>query len=180
MFHQLIDLEVRRFVDISNFDTRGRNFKIKRLSVNNNCNEFSNRSAHVWNSLLDAVVNCKSLSLFKYKLKSSNINIVHVYPLVIYFQCNCFIAYTICAAFHSSVDYSQLRLVLVTFSYYLHTVIRTFTVYFNQILFSHTVSVCWRDANIHAIRDCLLILYIFYFVLSINVQYCNLMCEINK
>ena len=36
--------------------------------------EFSNRSVNVWNSLPDAVVNCNSLSLFKYKLKSCNID----------------------------------------------------------------------------------------------------------
>ena len=55
--HQLIDLEVDIFFDISNSNTRGHNFKIKRFSVNNNGNEFSNRSVNVWNSLPDAGVN---------------------------------------------------------------------------------------------------------------------------
>ena len=74
IFPQLIDLEVHTFFDISNSNTRGHNFQIKRLSVNNNGNEFSNRSVNVWNSLPDAVVNCNSLSQFKYKLKSCNID----------------------------------------------------------------------------------------------------------
>ena len=34
------------------------------------------------------------------------------------------------------------------FSAYLHTVLMVFIVYSNWILFWHTVSVCWRDANI--------------------------------
>ena len=54
--HQLIDLEVHTFFDISNSNTRGHNFKIKRFRVNSNENEFSNRSVNVWNSLPDAVV----------------------------------------------------------------------------------------------------------------------------
>ena len=67
IFHQLIDLEVHTFFDISNSNTRGHNFKIIRFSINNNGNEFSNRSVNVWNSLPDAVVNCNSLSQFKNK-----------------------------------------------------------------------------------------------------------------
>ena len=35
-----------------------------------------------------------------------------------------------------------------TFSVYLHTVLMAFIVYSNWILFWHTVSVCWRDADI--------------------------------
>ena len=73
IFHQLIELEVNTFLDISNSNTRGHNFKIKRFSINNNGNAFSNGSVNVWNSLPDAVVNCNSLSIFKYKLKSCKI-----------------------------------------------------------------------------------------------------------
>ena len=72
--HQLIDLEVHTFFDISNSNTRGHNFKIKRISVNNNGNEFSNRSVNVWYSLPDAEVKCNSLSQFQYTLKSCNID----------------------------------------------------------------------------------------------------------
>ena len=36
--------------DISNSNARGHNFKIKCFSVNNNINEFSNRSVDVWNT----------------------------------------------------------------------------------------------------------------------------------
>ena len=42
---------------------------------------------------------------------------------------------------------SYKRLVFVTFSFYLHTVLMTFIVYSNWI-FLLTVSGCWRDANI--------------------------------
>ena len=83
-FHELIDLDVHEFFVISNYNTRGHNFKIKRFSVNNNDNEFSNRSVNIWNSLPDAVVNCKTLSLFKYKLKAVTLkNIVLVYNSLI-------------------------------------------------------------------------------------------------
>ena len=47
IFHQLIDLIVHTLFDISNSNTRGHNFKIKRFSVHNNGNEFSNRSVNV-------------------------------------------------------------------------------------------------------------------------------------
>ena len=70
MFHELIDLDVHELFVISNSNTRGHYFKSKRSSVNNKDKEFSNRSVNVCNSLLDAVVNCKTLSLLKYKLKS--------------------------------------------------------------------------------------------------------------
>ena len=84
MFHELIHLDVHVFFVISNFIIRGHNFEFKRLSVNNNDKEFSNRSVNVWNSLPDAVVNCKILSLFKYELKALTlINIVQVYNSLI-------------------------------------------------------------------------------------------------
>ena len=79
IFHQVVDLEVPTFFDISNSNTRGHNFKIKRFSININGNEFSNRSLNVWNALPDAVVNCNSLSQFKFKLKSCNIDKYYVH-----------------------------------------------------------------------------------------------------
>ena len=69
MFHELIDLDVHEFFVISNSNTRGHNFKIKRFSVSDDDKEFSNRSVNVWNSLPDALVNCLTLYLFKCKLK---------------------------------------------------------------------------------------------------------------
>ena len=60
IFHLLTYLEVHIFFDIFNSNTRGHNFKIKLFSVNNNSNEFSNRSINVWNSLPDAVVYCNT------------------------------------------------------------------------------------------------------------------------
>ena len=49
--------------------------------------------------------------------------------------------------------YIYIYIYLVTFSFsifsvYLHTVLMAFIVYSNWILFWHTVSVRWRDANI--------------------------------
>ena len=72
MFHELIDIDVHEFFVIPNSNTRRHNLKIKRFSVNNNDKEFSNRSVNDYNSVPDAVVNCKTLSLFKYKLKRYN------------------------------------------------------------------------------------------------------------
>ena len=57
IFHQLIDREIHTFFDISNCNTRGHNLQIKRFIVNNNGNEFSNRSVNVYNLLFDAAVN---------------------------------------------------------------------------------------------------------------------------
>ena len=81
LFHQLIDLEFYTFFDISNSNTRGHNFKNKHFSVNNNGNEFSNRSVNVWNSLSDAVVNCKIVTIYLnlYIKVLTLINIVYVY-----------------------------------------------------------------------------------------------------
>ena len=88
--HQLIDLEVQIFFDISNSNMRGHNFKIKRFGVNNNGNEFSDRSVNVWNSLPDTVLNCNSLSLFRYKLNSCSVDkyCAHIH---LSYLCNIFV-----------------------------------------------------------------------------------------
>ena len=115
------------------------------------------------------------------------IYILRTYTLVLSSQCICYIAYTICAAFQSSVDCSlvtQLRLVLVRFSYHLHIVIMTFIVYSNLIFIWHTVSVCWRDASI-LVLSChqrlsidFICIYIFTLIYILSqFWYCNLMCE---
>ena len=62
---------------------------------------------------------------------------------------------------------------LVTFSFsifsaYLHTVLMAFIVYSNWIFFGHTVSVCWRDANILVLPR--------HQRLSIDLHICICMC----
>ena len=124
IFHQLIDLEVHTFFDISISNTRGHNLKIKRFSVNDKGNEFSNRSANVWNSLPDAIVNCNSLSQFKYKLKSCNIYkyCVRIQKLYLY---NVLIISPILFVLHFVLVYCSLIMFSFSiFSSYLHSVLK--------------------------------------------------------
>ena len=146
----LIDREVRRFFDISNSNTQDQNFKIKRFSVNNTGNEFSNRSVNVWNSLPDAVVNCNSLSLIEYKLESCNID---NYCTRIHqsYLCN-YIAYTIRAAFYSSVDCSLVNAVLFVLHFILlQTVVQLMQYYLCCILFFCRLQFSYVQFQLHLV-----------------------------
>ena len=74
IFHELIDIDVNEFFVISNSNTRGHILKLNDLASIIMLRSLATDLEMSLNSLPDDVVNCQTLSLFIYKLKSCDID----------------------------------------------------------------------------------------------------------